>query len=286
MRVNLSSMFVVSGLLFGFAGAGCGVAESDKITQVRSNLFEQAVCVFGSQGLTLGDRAVATGLAGSGEPLDVGNDARLNGTTIVSGSGTLRDRSRVTGDLNLTGLLTRGFNTVVTGVVRQRVAFINLPVLFSQSIPAGTDAVNIPPGANVSLRGGGYGSVVIGAGSTVRLSGTYDVTSWTVNPDAHLIEDPPGSGIQINSVGDLSFADRVVLQATDPVNVSLYSNGQSVSIGTQAAITGILDGPFASIAVGSRARFNGCAGGRRLTLDPDAQIVSSNPTATLPLQSL
>ncbi len=60
-------------------------------------------------------------------------------------------------------------------------------------------------------------------------------------------------------MGNLSFADRVVLQATDPVNVSLYSNGQSVSIGTQTAITGILDAPLASIAVGSRARFNGCA---------------------------
>ncbi len=106
MKVELSSMFVVSSLMFGLVGAGCGVAESDEIMQVRSNLFEQPVCVFGSQGLTLGDRAVATGLAGSGEPLEAGNDARLNGTTIVSGSGTLRDRSRVTGDLNLTGLST------------------------------------------------------------------------------------------------------------------------------------------------------------------------------------
>jgi hypothetical protein len=284
MRVNLARVFVVSGLVFGFAGAGCGDVKTEEITEVRSYLFEQPVCVFGSQGLRLGDRAVATGLAGSGEPLDVGNDAQLNGTTIVSGSGTLRDRARVTGDLNLTGLLTRGFNTVVTGVVRQRVAFINLPVLFSQVIPAGTDAVNIPPGANVSLRSGGYSSVVIGARSTVRLSGTYDVTSWTVDPDARLIEDPPGSGIQINSVGNMSFADRVVLQATDPVNVSLYSNGQSVSIGTQSGITGILVAPGASIAVRSRALVNGCVGGRQLTLEPDARIVSSNPNATLPLQ--
>ena len=111
------------------------------------------------------------------------------------------------------------------------------------------------------------------------------MTSFTVEPDVTLVQDPPGASININAVGSITFGDRDVLQATDPTNVLIYSNGSTVSVGTQSTITGLIDAPSGRVAIRSRARLNGCAGaGRQLTIEPDATIASSSPNATLPLQ--
>jgi hypothetical protein len=270
--------------LFASGCSGEGAGPSDEVVAEAQAALSPGVdaCVLGSSALRLGDRAVVQGLTGAGV-LEVGVDGRVNGTTLVDGNGLLRDRARVTGDLTLEGTLTRGNGTVVTGTLRQNTP-VTLPVLANMVVPAGDEVVNIGPGANVRLLNGGYGAVTIRARSRVLLSGTYDVTSWVVEPDVTLIEDPPGSGIQINSSGNVSFADRSVLTATDPTGVAIFAGLTSVSIGTNARITGIIAAPIARIRVGSRARVNGCVGGAELLLDPDASIVSTNPNATLPTQ--
>jgi hypothetical protein len=285
MQTTSSATFGVVLTICSVGAVGCGGPETEAVTTVQAALtVGQDFCVLGNAGLLLGDRAVANGLTGAGRTLDVGSDARINGTTLVDGSGVLRDRARIVGDLTLSGTVTRGIGSVVTGTVRQNTP-VTLPRLFSQSIPAGTDAVSIGPGANVTLRPGGYGDVVIRSRSVVRLTDTYDVTSFTVEPDVTLIQDPPGASININSVGPITFGDRDVLQASDPTNVLVYSNGATVSVGTQSTITGLIDAPAGGVAIRSRARLNGCAGaGRQLTIEPDATITSSNPNATLPLQ--
>jgi hypothetical protein len=283
-HARLWSTIVVGGLTLTACAAGPdGPAGESDMTRIESALtVGQDFCVFGRQGIAVGDRGITQGLVGSGGLFDAGLDARINGTTLVNGNGILRDRSRLTGDLTLSGTLSRAPSAVVTGTIRQSTP-VTLPTLFSQSIPAGTTNVNIAPGSNTRLTNGGYGAVLIGARSTVRLSGTYDVTSFVVDTDVTLLEDPPGSGIQINSVGALTFGDRDILRASDPTGVSLYSNAQTLTVGTAASITGILDAPAAAITIGSRTRMNGCVGGARLTLQPDALITSSNPNATLPV---
>lgn len=195
--------FVGGSVLAGCSGVDDGSSASE-VGQVRQALTLEKVCVLAqSSVLRIGDRSVVQGPA-AGRTLDVGVDARLNGSTLVDGSGVLRDRARLTGDITLGGFLTLGNGAVVTDFVRQR-APITLPRLFTQAVPAGEDPVSIGPGANTRLFNGGYGDVVIRSRSTVRLSGTYDVTSFAVEADAVLLEDPPGSGIQINSVGSISF---------------------------------------------------------------------------------
>jgi hypothetical protein len=74
-------------------------------------------------------------------------------------------------------------------------------------------------------------------------------------------------------------------KASNASNVLVYSNGATVSIGTQASITALVDAPAANVTIGSRTRVNGCVGaGRQLTLQPEAVIASANPNATLPMQ--
>jgi hypothetical protein len=269
-------------LLAGCSAAGAG-EEGSALGQARQALTANDVCVLAElRALRIGDRSLVQGRTAAAI-LDLGLDGRINGNTLVNGNGVLRDRARVTGDLTLAGTLTRGNGAVVTGTLRQNTP-VTLPALFSQAIPAGDEPVSIGPGADTRLLNGGYGDVVIRSRSTVRLSGTYDVTSFTVEPDVTLIEDPAGSGVQINSVGPIAFGDRSALRATDPAGVSIYSGGTSFTVGTSASITGVIDAPIATISVGSRARVNGCVGGDEINLAPDSTIASSNPTATLPLR--
>jgi len=276
-----------STLLAGWVLVGCSGAADSQVDTIGSThqalTAGQDVCVESeARPLRVGDRALVQGLVGA-RGLDVGVDARINGTTFVDGSGILRDRARLSGDISLAGFLTLGNGALVTGFVRQRFPVVPLHLL-SQAVPAGEDPVSIGPGANTRLLNGGYGDVVIRSRSTVRLSGTYDVTSFTVEPDVTLVEDPPGSGIQINSVGSITFGDRSVLRAADPVAVPIFSGGTVVSIGSQASITGIIDAPIATISIGSRSLLNGCVGGDEIIVAPDATIASTNPSATLPLQ--
>lgn len=278
---------LASALLAGWVVAGCSGPADGQVETIgyagQALGPQEGYCVLAPSGpLLVGDRSLVQGLTG-GRTLDVGVDARINGTLFVDGSGVLRDRARVTGDVSLGGFLSIGNGAVVTGFVRQRFP-VTLPRLRSQAIPAGEDPVSIGPGANTTLPSGGYGDVIIRSRSTVRLFGTYDVTSFTVEPDVTLIEDPPGIGIQINSVGSLTLGDRSVLRAADPVAVPIYSGGPVVSIGSQASITGIIDAPIATISLGSRSRLNGCAGGAEINVAPDAVIASTNPSAALPMQ--
>jgi len=278
--VTPAACLVAALFISGCSSEGTGFSEGSVAEGQEALVPGVDVCVLGSTALRLGDRAVVQGLTGAGT-LEVGNDARVIGSTLVDGNGTLRDRARVIGDLTLEGTLTRGNGTVVTGTLRQNTP-VTLPVLATMVVPAGDEPVNIGPGATVRLLNGGYGNVTIRARSRVLLSGTYDVTSWVAEPDVTLVEDPPGSGIQLNSSGTISFGDRSTLTATDPANVAIFASLTAVTIGTNASITGIIDAPIARIRVGSRTRVNGCVGGAELLLDPDASIVSTNPNATLP----
>lgn len=286
MVCRASSTVALSSTIVAIAACSAGDgAPGEAVGRTNQALtVGQDFCVFGSAGVQVGDRAVAQGLAGAGTSLDVGNDARINGTTLVHGNGVLHDRASVTGALTLSGTLTRGSGAVVTGRVRTNTP-VTLPSLAIPSVPAPEEpsTQEIGPGANTVLAGGGYGDLIIHSRSTVRLSGTYDVRAFIVEPDVTLVEDPPGSGIQINSKGAITLGDRSVLKASDPAGVTLYSLG-AIAVGSQASITGILDAPAGGITVGSRTTINGCAGGKQLSLAPDSRVVSTNPNATLVFQ--
>jgi cytoskeletal protein CcmA (bactofilin family) len=270
------------GCLGGDGGEGGALSESD-VVQVQGALTAgqgERFCVLAPGQLNIEDRAVAQGVTGAGS-LFLGVEGRINGNTFVAGNAVLRDRARINGNLTVSGTLTRGNGTVVTGTIRQNTP-VDLPAIEAIGIPAGFDPVVIGPGANTTLSQGGYSDVLIRSRSTVRIGGDYDVTSWVVEPDVTLLENPPGTGVRINDTGRFVLGDRSSLTAPNPVAVILHLQGTTVSIGNRATLTGVIAAARAAVEIASGARVNGCVGGQQVVLRPDASIVSSNPGAAVP----
>lgn len=268
------------------AGCGSDAASEGDLGRIDQALTpEQGVCVLGADELRLGSRSNVHGPAAAGL-LNMEPDAIAStGSILVDGDGFAGDRATIMGDITLAGTLTQGSNVTITGTLLENTP-VTVPTLPTQSIPAGTENVFVPPRTTTTLNAGGYGQVFVGSGAVVFVDGTYDVQSLTLEPDAALAEFPPGSPVQINSVGDITLGDRARFAAAHPSAgiFQVYSNG-SVSLGTNALAGAVISAPNGTITVRSRARVDGCAGARVLRVEPDGIIEASNPDARLPTET-
>jgi hypothetical protein len=224
--------------------------------------------------MNLNDRdMVTTPSFFSGNSFTLGADAHVNADVQVSGSGLLRSRARINGSITLSGTLQRQDGTTVTGTITTG-ASVPPRTLPTHTVPVGTTDVNVSSGTQ-TLTPGTFRDLNIAAGATAILpAGTYNFRSITVQPGGRIL---PGSGtaaISVNAQGSLTFGtinagDRTTIGAAPSNRMSFYTNGTSLSIGTDVSFTATILAPNANMQISSRVTYSGCLAGGSLVVQPD-----------------
>jgi len=233
--------------------------------------------VFSSNNTSVRDRSVVKGgLTGSNTYIELGCDAQSVGGLSSPGNAILRDRAKVTGDVTLGGVLTRGNSTVVTGTISQHAS---VPVLTIPTHPVsfgGTD-INVWSGQTNTLAPGAYRDVHVYSNATLKLaSGNYAFRKLQFEPDAKIQVAIVYNPCNIDASDALAIADRVKIElsgTTDVFYIDMYSNQSSqLRIGCDAVVKGAVTAPNAEVSVSSRANITGAVVAKMVTIEPDATV--------------
>jgi len=150
--------------------------------------------------LTLADRArvqaatgtllsVANSGTSSGGTTELGVEAR-SGTILSKPPVTLRDRSRVEGNVQSGGAITRQNQTVVTGTTTANSSPSFDPWSWTVSFPAASQSVTVPPDSSATINPGSFENVTVFSRSVLRLrTGTYYLKSFDLEPQAQILVD-------------------------------------------------------------------------------------------------
>ena len=121
---------------------------------------------------------------------EVGTDTKL-GNIISKSPIVIRDRSRVTGDVQSAGTVSLVNGATVSGGVRQNTPITPLQTFsWTVTFPTPGPAVNLEPDQSRVLAPGSYGDVSVKSRATLRLSpGTFFVNSFSIEPQATVVTD-------------------------------------------------------------------------------------------------
>jgi YD repeat-containing protein len=243
---------------------------------------------YGTKLLSVGDRSILGGWAGTAQNLTLGFDSKALFKVNVIGELFMHDRSSVTGQVRLDGQLIRGSQTTLAGglILDTTLQSCWLPRV---TVSAGTTTKYVGPQSIDSLPPGSWGDVVVSSGATLRIhSGMYQIRNLQLQPDAVLELQDTAAAVEIRVDQAFQWGDRVRfrsrLNLADTLlagKVRWYLNtNQSVQTGTDGVFLGIVLAPVATVELGSRTRYIGRWLTQSLTLDPDV-VVQSIPNPGL-----
>lgn len=234
-------------------------------------------CLFASEQLKLLDRAEVS------SDFYAGNfvlqwDAKVFANGLSTGNGNLFDRAAITGTATVAGTVTGnrgGIATLVEGAAVDEQALVVFPI----SVPLGVP-VNIPDYETGTLAPGVWGDVTVGREATLVLSAadTYTLDSLVLGPETVFDLTAAGTERVVIAVeGDVVLGDG--LEVLGDAELEIYANGTSFVVGYDiASLTADIKAPNANVEVGDRTVFNGCLGGRNVTIGYDAKVNGETTT--------
>jgi hypothetical protein len=256
-----------------------------------SNPALRAFLIYGKESVELRDRANAgSGPILSGGPITLGVDAILTGSLEGNGTLTLRDRAKVNGNATVSGSISRGNATVITGIVRTGVV-TRLPVLPETTWTVGSANVTVNPDQTKDLTPGSYGNVTVYARANLHFyPGVYRFASLWIDTDVKWhIHNTSFAGVEVfaNTTFHLGDRDQVVPYDTSggPI-LRVYSNqAGDMRVGTDMKIYGEYVLPKANLILPSRTlTLRGGLYAKTVMLDADAivsGVTDGNMTDTL-----
>ena len=193
---------------------------------------------------------------------------------MVGGGALIRSNGVVTGNLTLGARLSTQGPFTIGGTLSEN-ASPAIPTLATKTFSTGTGNQTIS--TNVTLNPGNFGNVTVQSGKTVTFNaGTYNFASLNVGTDDILVIN---GVVTVNAQGTFQLGDRSRVPAG--AQLTVYSNGASIRIGTDATFNGTLIAPLASVVVSSRTTVNGCVGGQNVAFDTDVTLVSGGQVLPL-----
>ncbi len=252
----------------------CGIAAAICLFPVIGANVPAGYSVYSYEELKIGNSAGITGgIIGGRSTVQLGLDARTTGSIISNGAVTLWDRSRVDGDVKSGRSVTLKSGATVGGTILQ---YQTIPTytIPTKTVTTGTTNKTVPDRGSMTIAPGNYNTIIVGNGATVTLnSGTYNINTLTIRPDAKVkLDFPSDSGITINVKTSFTWSDRVRMEfvnCTDGSKISVYYHGTTAfSIGNDAVAYGAFSAPNASFTVNDRAQFNGTVFAKKVELRP------------------
>ena len=235
--------------------------------------------LYSSQSTILADRSHfdGQGYIGSSQYVESGNDAILKGSIISKNNVLLKDRTRVEGNITASGNVTIQNQVTVTGTISHHVPVdpVTIPV---KTVTPGTESILLANNEIMELSPGVYGALHAYSGAVLKLShGSYTFASFNLEPDVRVeLTVPVGYDLSIDVQGEIRFADRTKIVQTGESHVSdisWYSNySNTITIGTDCIIDGIVIAPQAEVKMFSRTLFTGAIYARAIRVEPDVYL--------------
>lgn len=235
-----------------------------------------------SQTLTLGDRATVQAANGAFLPIENAGTSSAEGTelgtdthvgAILSGpSVTLRDRSKVDGDVQSGGTVTRQNQTVVNGSVTEHSAPSFYRWSWTVNFPAASQSVSVAGGSSTPIDPGSFENVTVFSSATLRLkTGTYYLKSFDVEPQAQILVDTTQGPVVVYVRGGLIW--RGAANFTGPSDRLFLGYAGTDSVALESPFVGTLAAPEATVrlAVGGTNHF-GAFFAKSLQLDPGVHL--------------
>jgi hypothetical protein len=203
---------------------------------------------------------------------EVGTDTKL-GNIVSKSPIVIRDRSRVTGDVQSAGTVSLVNGATVSGVVRQNTPITPLQTFsWTVTFPTPGSAVNLEPDQSLVLAPGSYGDVTVKSRATLRLSpGTFFVNSFSIEPQATVVTD--GGPVFLYIATSMNFKGAISAGAFD----------RNFLVGVVGSGTVFLETPFTGTIVAPNATirfaplnpgvYSGSFFGRGIDLQP-ANVIS------------
>ena len=242
----------------------------------------RAYLVYGKEGVELRDRAVVkSGPIISGAGIIVGNDAVVTGHLEANGSLTMRDRSRIEGNVTVSQNILRGNGTVITGTVRTGTP-VALPAMAETTWTSGSTNVTVNPDQTRELAPGAYGTVTVYSRATLHFQpGVYRFASLWIDTDVKWhVHNTAFAGVEVfaQSAFRMGDRDRVIPYDTSggPI-LRVYSNHTGeLRLGTDMKLYGEFVLPKANVILPSRTlALKGGLYARTVMLEPDAVVAGS-----------
>lgn len=202
---------------------------------------------------------------------EVGTDTKL-GNIASQSPIVIRDRSKVSGDVQSAGTVTLVNGATVSGVIKQNTPITPVQT-FSWTVTFPTPGANVTlePDQNLVLAPGSYGDVSVKSRSTLRLSpGTFFVNSFSIEPQAIIATD--GGPVFLYVATTVNFKGTIAAGVYD----------RNLLVGVVGAGTVFLETPFTGTIVAPNAtiRFAPVAGtgytgsffARSVDIQPDSVV--------------
>jgi len=225
-------------------------------------------CIASKQYIEIGQNAVLGTDLLSGNNILVMNRAFINGNVTSAGNTQLQDAVRISGTITM-----NDSNVSIPDIPQKATTYGNEDITVEDS-----NIKELDPGYYRDLNVFSYAKLILRAG-------VYSFRSVNFEPDAEIhIDAMQGTGVNIDVQNKIRFADRVKIIKPEEYfapNIQFYSNfNDTITIGTNCQIMGIISAPFAMIHIGASTAFSGAVYGKRVQFDCDAHI-NGNPYSVL-----
>jgi hypothetical protein len=235
--------------------------------------------LFSQQLMLLGDRAKISGdRIGSAAGMDIGINDTISANIFTIGNNIHRERSRIIGNVKVTGACSLMVGASVTGTITQH-ATLTPPSIPVRSVSPGTDSVIINPNDSVNLPPGHYRNLHAYANSKVRLSaGEYHFRSFITEPDVKIYcAVNIYNKIDVNIAYNFQLADRTTMKLSDTTvwsHVTFYSNQDStMNMGADLTLMGYFFLPNAQVRIVSRScMIRGGLYAKKIKCEPDVRL--------------
>lgn len=202
---------------------------------------------------------------------DVGTDTKL-GNIVSQSAIVIRDRSRITGDVQSAGDVTLVNGATVSGTIKRNTPITPLQTFsWTVTFPTPGSNVNLEPDTSRTIAPGSYGDISVKSRSTLRLSpGTFFVNSFSVEPQATIATD--GGPVFLYVATTVNFKGTIAAGNQD-ANFLLGVVGTG-TVFLESPFTGTIVAPNATIrfATVQGTGYRGSFFARGIDIQPDSII--------------
>lgn len=213
-----------------------------------------------------------------GSELELGVDSKFYGNVDASGPCTLRERTKINGNLRYASPCTEQNNVSAKS---KSSATLSKPIVNIPKISVGFSPISVGLDQSFTLPPGNYGMFYANARSKVHLSsGTYSFQNFYTEPDVKFTFDMESGPISIGVLENVRFGDRNKFSITsgNPSEITWNVSGDNVDMGTDGLYFGKFIAPSAFMRIPSRSHLVGAVYVRKFQMEPQSTI-SQEPRA-------
>lgn len=213
-----------------------------------------------------------------GSELELGVDSKFYGNVDASGSCTLRERTKISGNLRYASPCIEQNNVSAKS---KNSATLSKPIVNIPNISAGFSPISVGLDQSFTLPPGNYGAFYANARSKVHLSsGAYSFQNFYTEPDVKFTFDMESGPISIGVLENVRFGDRNKFSITrgNPSEITWNVSGDNVDMGTDGLYFGKFIAPSAFMRIPSRSHLVGAVYVRKFQMEPQSTI-SQEPRA-------